>query len=80
MNLFSKMTTKQKENFSFAIFRSDVLTGGYKLSAISGENLPVCGPLLNFVVEDNLAKVAAKLVTAGRIIEEFAKLLDDKLL
>ena len=74
------MTTKQKENFSFAIFWSDVLTGGYKLSAIPGETLPVCGPLLNFVVEDNLAKVAAKLVTAGRIIEEFAKLLDDKLL
>ena len=48
MNLFSKMTTKQKENFSFAIFRSDFLTGGYK--------------------------------TAGRIKEEFAKLLDEKLL
>ena len=58
MNLFSEMTTKQKENLFFATCRPDVLTGRYMLSAISGKTLPVCGPLLNFVEENNLAKVA----------------------
>ena len=58
MNLFSGMTIKQKENFCFPFFKLDVLTGGYMLSAISDETLPACGPLLNFVEENNLAKVA----------------------
>ena len=64
MNLFSEMTTKQKENFCFAIFRSAVLTSGYMVSVISGDTLPVCGKvaLLDFVEENNLSKDVDKKV------------------
>ena len=83
--LFSELTTKRKEESCLENFKSVLLMGKFIL-LITGENdFSMCGVLLNFVKNENLAKyvvenLSNEQMSVERVMEEFVKSLDDKLL